>query len=149
MSEERAALRTWPAIRLVAGREIRQRLRARSFHVATALLVVVILAISVVSRIAGDDEPSPVGVAVVGDQAALSEALAAVATSTDREVDVIPYEDLDAARSAVRDGDADAAVLIDRQELVFDQSVDEEVAALVQQAWVASQAQTALGDLGL
>jgi ABC-2 type transport system permease protein len=136
------ALRTWPAVRLVAGREIRQRLRARSFHVSTALLVVV-------SRIAGDDEPGPLAVAVVGQEAALSEELAAVGNAADREVDVTPYEDVRAARSAVRDGDAEAAVIVDERELVFDRSVDEEVAALVQQAWAASEARTALDDLGL
>ena len=51
MSEQHE-LRSIEVIRLVAGREIGQRLRAKSFYVGTGVLVLVILAVGVISRLA-------------------------------------------------------------------------------------------------
>ena len=61
-----APLRSREVVRLVAGREIAERLRAKSFYIGTGLLLVVILAVGVISRVAGDDGPDVIKVGFVG-----------------------------------------------------------------------------------
>jgi ABC-2 type transport system permease protein len=134
----------------VAVREIRERLRSRSFHVGTALVVVVILAIGVIGRVVGDDRPGPLEVAVVeGGRPTLVDELTTASALADRELDVTLYADPDGARSALREVDVDVAILPADGQVVFDESVDEQVVALVQQAWAATETRAALGELGL
>ncbi len=146
-------------IRLVAGREINQRLRVKSFYITTGLLVLVILAVGVISRLAGDDEaPGDIDVAVVLDEpgavdsGVFREVLAAFeasAATLDRGATVQFFDDLDAAQVALEDGDVDVAVDTVAHRTLFDGDVDQEVFAVVQQAWALVELRTTLSDAGL
>lgn len=146
-------------IRLVAGREINQRLRVKSFYITTGLLVLVILAVGVISRLAGDDEaPGDIDVAVVLDEpgavdsAVFREVLAAFeasAATLDRGATVQFFDDIDAAQVALEDGDVDVAVDTVEHRAFFDGDVDQEVFAVVQQAWALVELRTTLSDAGL
>ncbi|MCO8126724.1 ABC transporter permease [Acidimicrobiia bacterium EGI L10123] len=137
-------------VRLVARREVIERLRARSFAVATGLLVVVIIAIGVISRLGGDGGDDAIEVATAGELPIGFEDMSGqTAGLFERTVEITGRDDAAAARAAVEDGDADVAVIGDRGEVVFDDGIDEEVLAILQQAWANAQVQQALGDAGL
>lgn len=142
---------------LIAAREIGVRLRAKSFLILTGLLVVLILAIGVLGRLAsgggGDD------VVVLGVAGEVPAGFAATAEATAErfggEIDVTDVEvtaaddAAGAARRALEGGDADAVVLGDERRVVYDGDVDEEVQAVVQQAWSSAEIHQALVDSGL
>lgn len=137
-------------IGLVARREIGERMRARSFLVGTVLLVVIILAIGVVARLASDDGPGTLEIAVASDQSeAVVDAFDAVATAVEREVSVSFYDDVDAARTALRDGDVDVVVDPAEAEVLFDDEVDDQTLALVQQTWAQITVDAQLAEAGL
>lgn len=100
------------AAALVAEREIRERLRTRSFRVITAILVLAALAAVVVPSLVGDDGPATADLAVAGAPAELAAALRDAGAAQDLDVGVRSTTAA-AARGLVRDGDVDAA-LIDR-----------------------------------
>ncbi len=54
-------------IRLVAGREISVRMRAKSFFIGTAFLMVAILAVGVISRLATGDDPDTIRIGIVSE----------------------------------------------------------------------------------
>ena len=137
-------------VRLVARREVVERLRARSFAVATGLLVVVILAIGIISRLNSDDGDEAIEVAVAGAlPAGLEDMTGQTASLFERTVDVTGFDDAEAATAAVEDGDADVALVGDRGQVVFAEDIDQEVLAILQQSWASAQVQEALVDAGL
>ena len=143
-------LRTTRAIALIAGREIRERLRAKSFYLLTALFLLIIIALGVSARLAGDRDPAVIKIGVtesVPDEFATT--LAPVAALFDRDVAITPVSDAAQARQALDNGDIDIAVLGDERELVFADDIDTEVEAIAQQAWAAARIQVALLDVGL
>ena len=136
-------------VALVAGREITERLRSRSFWVLTGLLIVFILAFGIINRFT-DDGPRQVDVAIEqGAPAELAGAIDQTAEPFGLEVDVREVDGAAVARRAVGDGDADVALLAGEGELVFADDIDEEVQAVLQQAWSAVQIETRLADAGL
>jgi ABC-2 type transport system permease protein len=150
MSGRREPLSAGAALRTVAGREIRERLRAKSFRIGTALLIVVIVGIGVIARLAGGDEPDDLAIGVVGDGTEqVATSMRDAADVIGRGVEVTPYDDVAAARAAVGEGDLDAAVLVNDQVIVFDDGVDDQVLAIAQQAWAAQATRSALADLGV
>jgi ABC-2 type transport system permease protein len=141
---------------LIAAREIGVRLRAKSFRILTGLLVVLILAIGVLGRLAsgGGDDVTVVGVAgpVPAGFAAAAEATAerfgGEIEVTD--VEVTGADDVvGAARRALEGGDAEVVVLGEERRVVYDGDVDDEVQAVVQQAWSSAEIRQALVDSGL
>ncbi|HAS11876.1 MAG TPA: hypothetical protein DCS55_15375 [Acidimicrobiaceae bacterium] len=137
-------------VRLVARREVIERLRARSFAVATGLLVVVIIAIGVISRLGGDGGDDAIEVVTAGElPVGFEDMTGQTAGLFERTVEITERDDVDTARAAVEDGDADVAVIGESGEVVFDDGIDEEVLAILQQAWANAQVQQALGDAGL
>ncbi len=141
-------------IRLVAGREVRERVRARSFLLGTALLVLIVLAFGVVSNfIGGDDTPTiDIGVApadVTAAAADLEEALGDTAALFGRDAVVTSIDTAAAAREQLERDDLDVVVDIERQEIVFADRVDDEVLAIAQQAWSSIEVRSALADFGL
>ena len=140
---------TRSTIRLVARREIRDRLQAKSFFVVTGLLVVLIVAIGGVYRLVGDDEAESVELGVSDPvPAGFAEAAAQAAVAVDREVTVTPIDAAD-ARRALEDGDIDAAVLTGERRVVYDDAIDAETQAIVQQAWSGVELREALTDAGV
>ncbi len=100
----------WRVLRLIAGREIKTRVRSRAFQITTALFVVAIAASVLVTSAVGGSSARRVAVtAADGTQAA---AIAAAARSLDVDVEVRTYADAAAGRQAVLDGDVDALVLL-------------------------------------
>jgi len=97
-------------IRLVAGREISTRIRDKGFLIGSAVLIVLILGM-LVFQVAVNSGTDTTRLAVVGGSPALGEALAAQGDAFGTEVTVTGYDDEGAARSAVEDGDVDAALL--------------------------------------
>lgn len=100
----------WSGVRLVAGRVITEGLASKSWRLMTALMLLVGLAIVVVPRLIGD-EPTRYTLASVGDLPdPLLSQLQATAAAGEFELTVTAVPDVDTARAAVRDGDADAAL---------------------------------------
>jgi ABC-2 type transport system permease protein len=105
-SASRTGLTFPQATALVAGREIRMRLRSKSFLISTGVLLLSILASVVIggilsSRTADDRTP----VAVVG----ATEAVVSAAPG----LEATPVGSVDEARELVRNGEVDAAVIPD------------------------------------
>lgn len=98
-------------IRLVAGREIRERVRSRVFRWTTAILVVASLAAVLVPSLIGDDGPDEQTIALAGGPPGLDDALTAAAEGQGRELTVRP-EDAAAAERAGGSGDVDAGVIV-------------------------------------
>jgi len=150
MSGQRRVLGGWGQVGLVAGREIRERVRARSFQVSTGLLVLVIVALGVIVRVGVGDGPGALRVAVVdADGGALEQALVAAGERSDREVDPVIVPDGSTARRVVDDGDADLAVLAEDRQVLFADEVDEQALSIVRQAWAALDLRDALVGHGL
>lgn len=100
----------WSGVRLVAGRVITEGLASKSWRLMTALMLLVGLAVVVVPRLIGD-EPTRYTLASVGDLPdPLLSQLQATAAAGEFELTVTAVPDVDTARAAVRDGDADAAL---------------------------------------
>ena len=91
---------TW----LVAGREVRMKLRSKSFVISTAITILAILAAVVIGGIAGANPPQT-SVAVVGSAAQAVEDAGGFAVT--RAATVAEAEDL------VRSGDVEAAIVPD------------------------------------
>lgn len=134
-------------IRLVAGREVRERMRSKSYWVLTGLLVVIVLAIGVIGRIAS--APSTEVVGVTGAPAGLATALARVGDQLGVDVSVREFDDARAASAAVRAGRVAAAVDGGRGELRFAEEPDDGLAGIVQQAWALARAGEELTGAGL
>jgi ABC-2 type transport system permease protein len=135
-------------VRLIAGRELRERLRAKSFLISTAVLVVAIVAIGIVARVAGADDTETTVVGVGGTApAGLDEALEQAAGPVGRELRVVEVEA--EPRRALDDGDLDVVVVPDERRVVYDGDVDTELQAIVQQAWSSAEIQQALLSAGI
>lgn len=110
---------------LVAEREIREAMRARSFRVSMILSAVALAAIIVIAKIAGGDDDRSVDVVVAGPTAA--DAVPPIQQLGDTvgiRFDVTTAPDDAAARAAVGDGGADVAVLAGGAGLTTDRPVD-------------------------
>lgn len=100
-------------IRLVAWRELNERIRTRAFLVTLALLSLATVAVVLLNAYAGDrDTNRTVEVGVLGPTptGALETALDALGAQVSTEFDVRSYRDLPALEQAVRDGDVDAGI---------------------------------------
>lgn len=123
------------AVRLVAAREIRERLRSKAFRTSTLITLALILAAAILPGIAFNDEATSYDVGVVGEvppgfAAALDEAAAAFGDSV---VDVRELDDAAAAETLVTDGELDAAV-VDTTSILVDEEIDPELGAIIQTA---------------
>ena len=133
---------------LVARREITSRIRERGFLISSAITMLVILAIVIVPRFVGGGNTS-FDLAVTGPAStAIVPALDTAGTSAGVEVRVRTYPDQQAARAAVRDGHADAA-LLDGDTVVSDGEPDSRLAAVLAAAHrdVSTQARLAERDI--
>ncbi len=143
-------LGTLHVIRMVAGRELRERLRAKSFYILTGLVVVLVFAIGLAGRFVSDDGPSTIEVAIVdANDTAMEPAVVATAELFDREAHVEVSEGAAPARELLSAGDADVVVDLTTQEVVFDDDADDVVSAIVQQAWASVSVERNLVDAGL
>jgi ABC-2 type transport system permease protein len=97
-------------VRLVAAREISTRVRDKNFLISSAVLLVLIVGVMVFQVvIAGNGSTTTIG--VVGGDQNLSRALVAQGEAAGTDVELRELADEAAARTAVDDGDVDAALL--------------------------------------
>jgi ABC-2 type transport system permease protein len=110
----------WTPTLLVAERERRERMAARSYWITTLILVLAIAAaVAIPALIGGGDDASKVGV-VGSDPAALTRTVRQAAGVLDEQVHVTTFADLAAARSKLRAGDLDT-VYVGGRELLLEQ----------------------------
>jgi ABC-2 type transport system permease protein len=124
---------------LVAGREIKARVRARAFRVVTLLLLVVVAA-AIVIPVATRGKTGPVRVGVVGTfTPTLRAALLASARSNGIAVSFVTESSKGAAESDLRAGNLDLAI-IDADEIVVARAIgpdDSSNQAQIVQSWAA------------
>src|SRR5690606_33616159 len=111
---------TVEVVRLVARREVVERLRAKSYYIFTGLLVLGVLAIGLVNRLAGDDGPGTIEVGLAQPAPEdLGPAIAAAAATVGREATTTSFDDAASARAAVEDDEVDVAVVAEERQVVF------------------------------
>lgn len=134
---------------LVAGRELRERLRGWSFRLSTIAVVVLaagaIVASDVVPGLIEDD--SAVGVVAASSIPGIEDALRDSARELDESVDAVPYAEAAAAEAALRAGDIDA-YLVDG-ELFFETDEETSVTAVVNRALYVARLPGVLEELQL
>lgn len=110
----------WRDTWLIARRDGDDRLRARSFQVTTAIMVIAVAAAVLIPAAIGKHHSvQKVGVLGTADPA-LSQAASAAGRVTGNRVRIIPVATLDAARSGLRSG-ALVAVIADGREVLIKQ----------------------------
>ena len=122
-------------VRLVAGREINERIRSKAFRVSTGVSLLFIMALSILPVLLDDDGPTTYDVGVFGAGAEqLAARLPAVAelTGEDVAVEVRRIGDAGEAERLVGTGDLDAAVGDGR--VLVDEELSERLRFLVQEA---------------
>lgn len=120
------------AIALVAGREIRERVRDKSFLISIVVVVVVLGAFVGVPELLGFNDPDVYRVGAVGEEAEpLAEVLSGVSTE-DAEVELSRVDDLAQAEAALADDALD--VVLSGGELVVDSELPADLGVLVQEA---------------
>jgi ABC-2 type transport system permease protein len=103
---------------LVARREIRDRVRAKSFWVASVILLLAVVAGVIIPAFAhGHRSTARVGI-VGGQVAALTQTVKQAGQVSGTTVTVIPLPNVAAARARLRSGDLDAVLVGDREVLV-------------------------------
>ena len=114
-------MRAVTAIRLVAMREIRERVRSRFFLIVVGITALAVAAVVIVppKLLDGNDEPPVYKIGLVGESTfALEQALSAAAKASAASVDLQRITDIEDAETGILDGDLDAA-LVDGEELVI------------------------------
>jgi ABC-2 type transport system permease protein len=134
--------------RLVARREIVQRVRSRGFRVGTVLVALLAVVLVVLPSLLEPPEPS-FRIGLTGEPSAvLEDSLIATARAFDTKVELQRYPDITAGERALRDGDADA-LLVGTDEVVWKQEEDAQLSAVVSAAVQAVKRQEAVATIGL
>ncbi|WP_051944081.1 ABC transporter permease [Streptacidiphilus rugosus] len=111
-NHERLQIGSAEAIKLVAGRELRVRLRSKAFLIILAITALSFVALPIITKFAHSG-PSTSKVAVVRSDAAYGRALESTATQLHQNVKITVVADPAAGRSAVQGGKVDAFVVHD------------------------------------
>ena len=101
----------WSIVSLIARREIVERAQTRAFLISTALLLVVVAGLTVLSTAGGGRATTTVGAAGPG-AAELARSAVARADAADVRLEVEPYATVAAARTAVADDDLGSAFVV-------------------------------------
>lgn len=134
---------------LIARREITTRLRAKSLYVVTGLLVVGIIALGVVARLTGDDSAETWQVGTIADtDGIVGDAVGDLAHSIGAEVTITPLAGDDAG-DRLEAGDVDVVLDVADRQLLFDETVDDRIAGVVQQVWTITETRRGLAAAGL
>jgi len=139
-----SARRLWP---IVARREFVERARDRGFQVSTAITVLLLVGVIVISAVF--NRPTSFDLVVVGEGSdALGQQVRAAADALGIEVSVRELADEAEARQAVDAGDADAAV-IDAGRIVVRAEPPDQLVGLIQAVSVRERSRRALIAAGL
>ncbi|HEU4973798.1 MAG TPA: ABC transporter permease [Baekduia sp.] len=132
---DRRALRGWPAVRVVARREILQRARDRATAISTLVTLVLIAALVVLPKALGlGGDPKATVVAPAGPAAALARAAHDAQEPFGVRIVVRSVASEAAAQRAARDGDADVAIVRGGRALVVSRDAKDGAVAAVQAA---------------
>jgi ABC-2 type transport system permease protein len=139
-----SARRLWP---IVARREFVERARDRGFQVSTAITVLLLVGVIVISAVF--NRPTSFDLVVVGEGSdALGQQVRAAADALGIEVSVRELADEAEARQAVDAGDADAAV-IDAGRIVVRAEPPDQLVGLIQGVSVRERSRQVLIAAGL
>jgi ABC-2 type transport system permease protein len=134
------ALPAGTAIRLIAGREIRERIRSRTFLIVTAVLVAIGIGAVVIPGITATKSAPRLDVGLVGTYPTpLQRTITSLGATVGVTVRLRQESDLSAARAALRSGDLDV-VVIDGKRLLVDKPIDQPSSALGRLTAALSQA---------
>ncbi len=134
---------------LVAGRELRETTRRRTFWIVVALVLAASTAAVVVPKVL-DEGPPSYDVAVVDGSDGLSAQLEAVADSLDVELDLSEADDLRAATQLVADDEVDLAIVVgDEPVIVAKEGRAVDVVAAAQQVVGIQALVERLGEAGI
>jgi ABC-2 type transport system permease protein len=128
-ASSRARDRRWtsPAIEssfgvigMVAGREIRERIRGRFFRVGTLLVLIAVAAAIIIPTLhKGNGEPTIQTVGIVGPLSAdLEQVVHSAGTASQDVVRIVPQLSLDTAKTELRSGKIDLAIIDGNQVLL-------------------------------
>jgi len=143
----------WPMIRLVAGREIRERMRTRTFAVTTLVLLAASLLAVIIPAFVGDDGPDRRTIALAAPAApGLDGALEAGARAQGTELR-IRDEDPATAERLGASGEVDAAVIVDpgatAAVVVVEKDLSDGLRAVILQGLATARVTGALADAGV
>jgi ABC-2 type transport system permease protein len=139
------------ATRLVIARELRESLRRKAIWIVAAILALGSTAAVVLPEILGGDSDSRT-IGVVGAASAdFGDTLRQVASGVEIEIELVDFDDRDVATTAVRDGDVDAAAVLDADPvgIVMPTDDDSQLETLLRQAIGITSVIDALTDAGL
>ena len=141
---------TLSSTRLVAGRELRETFRRKSYWIVTAVLLLGSTAAMVLPSLLGSDERPRFDVVLVGAADQLADPLVAVADRLGVEVDVETATDEAAARRDVEDERVDLVVVPgDPPRFVVRADEDERLLAAANQSWADQELVARLSAAGL
>jgi ABC-2 type transport system permease protein len=143
-------LSTAALVRLVAAREISARVRDKNFIISSVVIVLVLVGL-LAFQVAVNSGGSASRIGVVGNTAALEQALEAQGDALGVDLTVVDLEDEPAARTAVDDEEVDGALLTGgaEPELLVQQSADGTLQAVVQGAVGQLAVAEQLADAGI
>jgi hypothetical protein len=108
----------WTLTLLVAGRELRERVSARSFRISTIILVIgVACAVGIPALVSGGGGPGKVGI-VGPDQAALAATVRQAGSVLGEKVEAVPFTSQAAGEAQLRKGKLDALYVGGRAVLI-------------------------------
>lgn len=103
---------------MVARRELRERIKSRTYRITTVVLLLIVLGAIVIPQMFGDDDGTTYDLGLVGETSAgFLNTLDTLAGTADAQVDTEVYESVAAAELALEVGDVDA-VLVNGTEYV-------------------------------
>ncbi|HXJ63946.1 MAG TPA: ABC transporter permease, partial [Actinomycetota bacterium] len=130
VSSTAQALSTRDGVRLIAGREIRERTRARSFRIVTVVLIAIGVGAVAIPASTANNTPPVEDVGLVGTYAQpLQRSMAAAGTSVGVTVHLHSERDLTAAKAALASGAIDLAV-VDSANLLVQNPIDKPTSSL-------------------
>ena len=134
-------------IMLVTRRELAIQLRSKGFLISVLATAIIVAAVVVVPTLVNRSDSYRVGL-VGGASQVLAEPLSALSDQAGIGMTITDPADESAARTALADGDLDAAVL-DGQVVLSEKALDQQVSGLIQGANQAVQSTTRLAASGL
>lgn len=144
-------MRRGRATRLVIARELRESLRRKAIWIVAAILALGSTAAVVLPEILGGDSDSETVGLVGAPSDEFGDTLREVAAGVDIEIDLVAFDTRDAATTAVRDGDVDAAAVLDVEPvgIVMQTDDDAQLESLLRQAVGITSVVDALTEAGL
>ena len=137
----------WQGTRLVAARAISDGLRSRTVRITTLVLLLVGLAVVMLPRLLGGDEPTYTLASVGEPSASIRAQLDAAGEAAGFRIEYLPVADAAIVESTIREGDATVGLV--GTTLYVRTDAPGTVAVLVGQAMVATERAELLRDAGL